>query len=164
MTLQLEIDEMETENAALSSEQFSDRLEALNLGPRDLATIMQKYGDHRSDATILKSIRRMLSGETTVSAEIVVIVELIDKFRQAGESLFSRLDWQATSNERIEASHEGWKVVLELIRRCWRVSIIEPSGNVLAWESYSHLTNLENAKSTAEARLWSALNKIGPSP
>ena len=153
--------ESRIQNEQISAKELSERLAVLSLRPKDLTVIMQKYGDHRTGATIIKGIKRMLSGETAVSGEIVVIVELIDKFRQAGESLGTHLEWSEVKEGCLVATHEGWTVTLDHIRRCWRVSIQEPNGTVLSWDSYSHLTNVEHAKSTGELRLWCALNNLG---
>lgn len=146
-----------TRTEPLTGAELSLRLELIELAPQDLARMMKRFGDHRSKEALTKSIRRMINGETSVSGEMAVILELLDKLREVGTSFSPELVWHKVSDDVYVARHMDWKATVEKVRRVWRPTIVNPSNHVYPWGMYSHLTTLDSAKRTAEIRLFSAM-------
>ncbi len=63
---------------------FSEKLDALGLGPSTLARLMLQYGDDRKMGTILRSLGRMRSGEARVSGEMRALLGALVERKAAG--------------------------------------------------------------------------------
>lgn len=57
---------------------FRARLDVLEMGQSELARTMKSRGDDRQFDTILRSLRRMASGDARVSGEMRVMLELLE--------------------------------------------------------------------------------------
>lgn len=92
--------------------EFVDGLRELRLLPSDLVRKLEKYGDDRSFKTILRSIERMISGETKVSPEMSVIMSMLLRQNRRLKERYGTLNWRITEHGSHHATVEDWHVYL----------------------------------------------------
>ena len=68
----------------ISPSDFRHAIYDLGFNQSSLARIMQAYGDDRTEQTITRNIRSMLSGDVRISGEIKAILNLLAELRDAG--------------------------------------------------------------------------------
>ncbi|GGH45963.1 hypothetical protein GVY41_03065 [Frigidibacter albus] len=93
-------------------QEFIDGLAELQLRPWDLAAKLERFGDDRPFKAIIRSIDRMMSGETKVSPEMSVIVEMLLRQHRRLTKRHGGLDWTLTEHGSYQAEVDGWYVYL----------------------------------------------------
>ena len=136
-------DELQTE--------FIMALKKLQFTSSDLAGWMAKRGDYRDEATIMRSIQRMMSGETRVSGEMVVLVNSLLRQRLRLEAEYPSLNWQRNQNGAYTAQIGGWHVYISpQSKGRWLLSCSSgPSRDDFSPPFGRWLDSLEEAKSKA---------------
>lgn len=87
-------------------------LAELRLNPSSLARKLEKLGDDRPMRAILRSIDRMLAGETKVSPEMSVIMSMLLRQHRRLNERYSDLQWEATEHGTHRAQIDQWHVYL----------------------------------------------------
>jgi hypothetical protein len=64
-----------------STQDFRARLERIGLNQSSFARMLIELGDPRSFSTVLRSIANYATGATAVPAEMIVILNLIERYR-----------------------------------------------------------------------------------
>lgn len=87
-------------------------ISGLDVDQSGLARMFRRLGDHRDQATILRSLQRMLSGDVPVSGPMKVIMTLLLRERAAAYRLAKHVGWEQTKDGGYEAEVEGVKLTL----------------------------------------------------
>ncbi|ATF04073.1 hypothetical protein PhaeoP75_04474 (plasmid) [Phaeobacter gallaeciensis] len=87
-------------------------LAELRLTPWGLVQKLEKFGDDRPSRAILRSIERMISGETKVSAEMSVIMSMLLRQHRRLNERYADLRWEITDNGTHHAQIDSWHVYL----------------------------------------------------
>jgi len=134
---------------APSPEQLKDlflaALEMLGETQSSLAARMKRLGDHRPQSTILRSIQRMASGETRVSGEMQVIVELIRRERRRAKSESDKLEWTSAIQGCVRTKTREFTISLSPHSRGrWAINLMHDNGYSPPWPQWQQ--SLEAAK------------------
>ena len=100
-------DEPLTEAQVLRAE-----IDSLDVDQSGLARMFRRLGDHRDQATILRSLQRMLSGDVPVSGPMKVIMTLLLRERAAAYRLAQHVTWEQTERGGYRAEVEGVQLTL----------------------------------------------------
>jgi hypothetical protein len=119
---------------------FRKALEELCETQSGLALRMQRLGDRRPLDTILRGIQRMASGETRVSGEMLVILEMMNRERQRAKYEASKLPWANVANGCVTTKTRDFTISLSpQSRGRWLVNLVHVDGYSPpwpAWQSY----------------------------
>jgi len=141
---------------------FIDGLAELRLTPAALAFKMEKLGDDRSIKAIMRSIERMLSGETKVSAEMSVILSMLLRQHRRLKDRYGELPWQVTEHGTHQAQVEDWYVYLSpQTRGRWVLSCAAGPSRDDYSPPFGHwLDSLEEAKFKALVEVEEGMNQL----
>jgi hypothetical protein len=95
------------------TERFNAELAELQMTISDLATHMDKNRDNRDFSAAIRSIQRMVSGDTRVSGEMLVIVNMLLRQRRRLRVKYQNLKWNINNNDAYCAQIEDWYVHIE---------------------------------------------------
>ena len=127
---------------------FQQGLAELYRTPAELAAQMRGWGDHRSAATIVRSIHRMASGETALSGEMRVIINMLLYQQHMDEAEYAAITWQDHSNASYSAKIGEFTLSLyPQTKGRWHISIVHQSGYSHPWPSWQN--NVDAAKRKA---------------
>ena len=130
-------------------EYFTTQFNELGLTPVELASRLRTWGDHRSYDAIVRSVQRVLSGDTGISGEIKVIINMLTFLQQVEDQQNAGLQWV----EMPSGSYTGkaGDFMLNLAPQSkgrWHISIVhQPSGYSHPWPTWQH--DLDSAKRKA---------------
>lgn len=143
-------------------DEFIKGLSELQLKPSDLAHKMEKFGDDRSIKTILRSIERMISGETKVSAEMSVILSMLLRQHRRLRHRQSELMWSINDHGVHRTEINGWHVYLSpQTRGRWILSCAAgPSREDYSPPFGRWLESLEEAKHKALVEVEEGMNEL----
>ena len=109
-------------------QRFNEDVAALG-GQTALAVEMSKLGDRRPST--LRSIQRMAAGDTRVSGEMRVVVELLMRKRWRAEEAASRAVWRLLPQGGLTTSAGGFTITLSRqTKGRWRVLLVDPTTGV----------------------------------
>lgn len=120
--------------SAESAASFRAALEEIGETHAGLAKLLQRNGDDRQPATILRHIQRMATGEARVSGEMRVILTFLRNGRRRHEEKATRSRWNMQDPARPSLqTRDGFLAVLHKQNAGrWQVTVrYEPNG-------YSH--------------------------
>jgi hypothetical protein len=63
----------------MTGDEFRSRLTALGLSQSNMARLMIRLGDQRMEKNVVRSIQRMVAGDSRVSAEMAALVGMLDR-------------------------------------------------------------------------------------
>lgn len=131
-----------TETAAA----FKAALQSLGETQSSFTERLWMLGDHRTDTSILRSVQRMASGEIRVSGEMMVILELLKREREAGLKDWNRrVVWTEGERGTVRAQVDDFSIILSPERgEKWRVIVNHKDGYSHPWPRFQ--TSLEEAK------------------
>ncbi|WP_147238700.1 hypothetical protein [Mucilaginibacter hurinus] len=117
--------------------------------PIELASRLKTWGDHRSYDAIIRSIQRMLSGDTGVSGEIKVIVNMLTYLQHLEDEQNTALQWiQMPSGSYTGKAGDFMLTLTPQSKGRWLISIVhQPSGYSHPWPSWQN--DLDSAKRKA---------------
>jgi len=130
---------------ALIAEEFRELLAELQMKPATLAKRLRDLGDYRSLPAITRSIQRMLSEDTSVSGEMLVIAKLLVRQQRRKERKSKFVKWQHLESGAVETI--VWDFTLTLVpktRGRWLVNVKHHSGYNHQWPGWEN--NLESAQ------------------
>jgi len=141
---------------------FIETLAALRLKPVDLATKLVKFGDDRPFTAIIRSIDRMISGETKVSAEMSVIVSTLFRQHLRLEKRHREISWTTTEHGSYHAKIDGWYVYISpQTRGRWLLSCAAgPSRQDYSPPFGRWLDSLDEAKHKASVEVEEGMNEL----
>jgi hypothetical protein len=124
---------------------FRKALDDLGETQSRFAVRMRRLGDRRPIDTILRSIQRMASGETRVSGEMQVIVQMMDRDRQRAKYEAARLPWSSVANGCVTTKTRDFTISLSpQSRGRWLVNLVHVDGYSPPWPEWQ--PSLEEAK------------------
>jgi hypothetical protein len=127
---------------------FQTELAELDRTPVELASQMRGWGDHRPAATIVRSIQRMMAGDTSVSGEMKVIIGMMLYEQHLDEMAYGDLQWQAHRNGSWSAKASDFTLSLSpQTKGRWHISIVHKDGSSHPWPTWQN--SLEAAKRKA---------------
>ena len=91
---------------------LTEALTELRLTTWGLVRKLEKFGDDRPSQAIARSIERMISGETKVSAEMSVILSMLLRQHRRLNERYADLDWKVTEHGTHHAQIDNWHVYL----------------------------------------------------
>ena len=94
------------------TDQFKKLLEELDEKPTELAVRLNRLGDYRGAAAIMRSVQRMAAGDTKVSGEMLVIIRMLVNHQRLQYSKLSQVAWAQQANGAWVAKFEGFKITL----------------------------------------------------
>ncbi|RJT28149.1 hypothetical protein D3227_34785 [Mesorhizobium waimense] len=94
------------------TQKFNAALKELMLTPGDLATFMDKNRDYREGSATIRGIQRMVSGETRVSGEMMVIVNMLLRQHRRLKARYPDLKWERNPHGAYWAQVEDWYVYI----------------------------------------------------
>jgi len=143
-------------------QEFIDGLAELRLTPAALAFKMEKLGDDRSIKAIMRSIERMISGETKVSAEMSVILSMLLRQHRRLKDRYGELQWQVTEHGTHQAKVDDWYVYLSpQTRGRWILSCAAGPSRQDYSPPFGHwLDSLEEAKFKALVEVEEGMNQL----
>jgi len=134
--------------AEIDLEDFQAEFEALDLTAKELAIRMQGWGDHREQATIVRSIQRMTAGETVISGEMKVIINMMLYQKHIEEKNNAEIVWTSFGNNSISAKAGEFTLSLSpQTKGRWHISIVHQDGYSHPWPSWQN--SVEEAKRKA---------------
>jgi len=105
----------------------------------------RRLGDRRPLDTILRGIQRMASGETRVSGEMLVILEMMNRERQRARYEASVLPWVTVANGCVTTKTRDFTISLSpQSRGRWLVNLVHVDGYSPPWPAWQ--SNLDEAK------------------
>ncbi|WPU98444.1 hypothetical protein SNE26_20675 [Mucilaginibacter sp. cycad4] len=128
---------------------FTAQFEELGLTPLELASRLKTWGDHRTHDAIIRSIQRMLSGDTGVSGEMKVLVNMLTYLQHLEDEQNTGLQWmKMPSGGYIGKAGDFMLNLSPQSKGRWHISIVhQPSGYSHPWPSWQN--DLESAKRKA---------------
>ena len=143
-------------------EDLVEGLAELRLTPAGMAGKLEKFGDDRSFKAILRSIERMISGETKVSPEMSVIMEMLLRQHRRLKKRHQDLQWTVTEHGTHQAQVDGWYVYLSpQTRGRWILSCAAgPSRQDYSPPFGRWLDSLEEAKHKALVEVEEGMNEL----
>ena len=140
---------------------FQAALKIIDESPGRLALRMQRLGDHRPLGTITRAIQRMASGDTRISGEMQVIVQLMVRERERAAEDVTRLRWSQVGRTMTAATRDFTITLSPQTRGRWRVSVTHvPTRYSPDWPVWQ--TSLEDAKIKAILCIDDALHATDP--
>lgn len=142
--------------------EFIEGLAELRLKPSDLAAKLEKFGDDRSFKSIIRSIDRVVSGETNVSSEMSVIVSMLLRQHRRLKKRNSDITWTINEHGTYQTKIDGWYVYISpQTRGRWILSCYAGPSR----ENYSPpfgrwLDSLEEAKHKAPVEVEEGMNEL----
>jgi hypothetical protein len=145
---------------------FKAALAELRMTPADLAAHMHKNRDYRDLSATIRSIQRMVSGNTRVSGEMLVIVSMLLRQRRRLRAKYPDLPWHRNEHGVYSTQVEDWYVHIAP----------QTNGRWLLWcRNGSDLkdhsppfgpwwNSLEDAKEKALACVEEGMNDVAVSP
>lgn len=139
-----------------------DALAELRLSPAGLAGKLEKLGDDRSFKSIIRSIERMISGETKVSPEMSVIIEMLLRQQRRLKMRHRDIQWTVTENGTHQAQIDGWYIYLSpQTRGRWILSCAAgPSRQDYSPPFGRWLDSLDEAKHKALIEVEEGMNEL----
>jgi hypothetical protein len=134
--------------------------EEIHATPNSISRRMLDLGDYRSQTVIIRSLHRMLAGETRVSGEMLVIANLlVREFRQLLKQ-YADLKWQTLANGCMTTIAGEFRITLHpKPRGKWLVHLVYlKSGYSPPYPQWQ--PSLEVAQQKAIACLADALNEV----
>jgi hypothetical protein len=104
--------------AQLENEQAAARgilqgaFEELHATPISIAKRMRELGDNRSQTVITRGVYRMLSGETRVSGEMLVIANLLVRELRQSLKQYAALEWKTLANGSVTTIADQFNITL----------------------------------------------------
>jgi hypothetical protein len=128
---------------------FTTEYNELGLTPVEIASRLKTWGDHRTYDAIVRSLQRILSGDTAVSGEMRVIISMLTYLQHLDDAQNSGLSWVQHSHGSYTALAGDFTISLSAqTKGRWHISIIhQPSGYSHPWPSWQN--DLEAAKRKA---------------
>jgi len=128
---------------------FITRCNELGLTPGELASRLRTWGDHRSHDAIIRSVQRMLAGDTAVSGEMKVIVNMLTYLQHVEDEENDSLQWSTMPLGGYAAKAGDFMLNLSpQTKGRWHISIVhQPTGYSHPWPSWQD--DLESAKRKA---------------
>ncbi|MDQ0317352.1 hypothetical protein [Amorphus orientalis] len=137
-------------------------LDELSLSPAELADLLYKRGDYRDFQARIRSIQRMISGESRVSGEMSVICNMLLRQQRRLLLKYPDIEWKKEANGNYYSTIEDWNVVIcPQSRGRWQVVCRkgpEPNGYSPPFSRY--LSSLEEAKKKAPIYVEEGMNDI----
>ena len=81
-----------------NNEYLLEDLKSLDLSSSELAHRLKNWGDYRNESAILRSIQRMKSGESPVSAEMQVIINMLKAQQHHLDEFYSDVKWKESAS------------------------------------------------------------------
>lgn len=123
---------LETEKIPGASE-LRECLNELGMSPSQLSSEFSQMGDYRSHSAILRSIQRALAGETAVSGEMFVIIQLLLRQHRRWTLLERKINWSKNQHGDICAEVDGYRIKLHhFYNKSWQIHVIHQESG------YSH--------------------------
>ncbi len=94
-----------------------------------LAKRMSELGDRRPFQTILRSVQRMLAGDSRVSGEMQAIMGLLIRERERAIYDANALQWSTDRNGLVRTKTKGFSITLMPERSGWRIEVREDKDN-----------------------------------
>lgn len=128
------------------TEKYRDLVSKLEMKPTELAKRLHALGDFRSSATIMRSIQRMSSGETAVSADSLVLMRVLVLQQQMRERAHAEVQWKSHPNRVWKTTLDGFRVtLLPQSNDRWLINLEdEKTGFSPQWQPW--VTGLDAAK------------------
>ena len=124
---------------------FRKALEELGESQSGLASRMQRLGDKRPFANILRNIQRMASGETRVSGEMEALLEMLNRERRRARFEAEILPWTSIGNGCVASKVRDFTITLTAQSRGrWHINLVHQDGYSPPWPSWQD--SLEEAK------------------
>lgn len=138
---------------------FNAILAELTLLPTDLAKFINRK-DGRDYSATVRAIQRMVSGETRISGEMMVIVNMLLRQHRRLKARYPDLQWQRNQYGAYQAQVEDWFVYISpQTRGRWLLSCSHgPKGFSPAFGRW--LDSLEEAKNKALACVEEGMNDL----
>jgi hypothetical protein len=94
-------------------QKFIAALAALSVTPAELADYMKKIGDYRDFNATTRSIQRMVSGESRVSGEVMVIVNMLLRRHRRLKEQHPNIEWTVGADGVHRAQVMGWYLYIQ---------------------------------------------------
>lgn len=91
---------------------FAEALAEISFTPADLLKWMDDRGDYRDGSATIRSIRRMLSGETRVSGEMLVLVNMLLRQHRRLKLKYPNLAWEKNEYGDYSTRVDSWYVYI----------------------------------------------------
>lgn len=91
---------------------FAAALAELTLSPADLARHLEKNRDYRDFSATIRGIQRMVAGETRISGEMMVIVNMLLRQHRRLKRRYPNLTWERTEHGTYWTQVEDWFVYI----------------------------------------------------
>lgn len=141
------------------TEEFKRDILELGDTPFELVERMAKLGDRRSYETILRSVQRMLSGETRVSGEMKALVRMLLRQRRRSLQQHKHIAWSRLPDGSHTAQIGEFRTtLLPQTRGRWLVNLVRSDGYSPSWPRWQD--NLEAAKIRAVIRAEEAIDEV----
>lgn len=92
--------------------QFVQALEEISFTPGELLSWMSKRGDYRDSSASIRSIQRMLAGETRVSGTMMVLMNVLVRQHRRLKARYPDLVWSVTEHGTYTTQIENWHVYI----------------------------------------------------
>lgn len=124
---------------------FRKALDELGESQSGLAARMQRLGDKRPFANILRTIQRMATLETRVSGEMDVLLEMLNRERRRAKFEAENLLWTSIGDCCVTTKARDFTITLTAKSRGrWLVNLVHQGGYSPQWPSWQD--GLEEAK------------------
>ncbi len=90
--------------------QFISALEEISFTPHELLKWMNLRGDYRDSSASIRSIQRIISGETRVSGTMMVLVKSLVRQHRRLKAQHPNIEWSITEYGIHCAEVDGWMV------------------------------------------------------
>lgn len=143
-------------------QEFIEGLAELRLKPGDLAAKLEKFGDDRPFQSIIRSIDRMISGETKVSSEMSIIISMLLRQHRRLKRRYSEVEWTHTEHGTHQAEVDGWYIyIIPQTRGRWILSCSAgPSRQDYSPPFGRWLDSLDEAKHKALVEVEEGMNEL----
>jgi hypothetical protein len=137
-------------------------LEELMLTPGELVHKLQKFGDDREFTVVKRSLDRMISGETKVSPEMSVIVEMLLRQHRRLKDRHAEVSWEISEHGTHQAIIDGWYVYLSpQTKGRWILSCASGPNRSDYSPPFGHwLSSLAEAKHKALVEVEEGMNEL----
>jgi|GEM_PF-3054073 len=140
---------------------FHAALEIIDESPGRLALRMRRLGDHRPLGAITRAIQRMAAGESKVSGEMQVVMQLLVRERERAAEDVARLRWSQVGKAMTATAKDFTITLTPQTRGRWKVSVTHvPTRYSPDWPVWQ--TSLEDAKVKAILCIDDALHATDP--
>jgi hypothetical protein len=144
------------------TQRFNAALGELMMTPADLANVMFKNSDYRDASATIRAIQRMVSGDTRVSGEMMVIVNMLLRQHRRLKARYADLKWELNQYGAYWAKVEDWYVSISpQTRGRWILSCSNGPGPKSFSPPFGRwLHSLEEAKAKALACVEEGMNDV----